>query len=116
MKKHADMKKSQTTDKDAAPLWQSSLLENHTVQGLKSPPWLHLAGSNYESLGAECLRVFSNLYETGYCFQALFGGPLLPSQIHSTNLSCNRGREGNLWWDKNWPAPLALRVVFQTTL
>lgn len=71
MKKRADGKKSQTTDKSATPLWQSALSENHTVQGLKSPPWLHLAGSSYyTNPPAECLWVFSNPYETGYCFQA----------------------------------------------
>lgn len=45
MKNHADGEKSQTTDKSATPLWQSALVENCMVQGLKSPSWMHLAGS-----------------------------------------------------------------------
>lgn len=109
-------KKSQTPDKSATPLWQSALLENRTVQGLKSPPWLLLPGSNYESLQPNAWEFLVIYMKQATAFKHFFGGPLLPSQIHSTNLSRNLGREGNLWWDKNWPAPLASRVVFQTTL
>lgn len=70
MKKHADGKKSRTTDKNATPLWQSTLLDKPHSAGLKVTTLTALGWQQLRISVAECLWVFSNLYETGYCFQA----------------------------------------------
>jgi len=55
VKNHADGKKSQITDKSGTLLWQSTLLENHAVQGLEVTTFTALGWQQLRISAAECL-------------------------------------------------------------